>query len=46
VAATVIVGLALPLLALPGLKVEFDTLRELPASTEARRGFDRVAAHF
>jgi RND superfamily putative drug exporter len=46
VAGTVVVLLALPLLALPTLTVEFDTIKELPARTEARRGFDRVAAHF
>ena len=46
VAAVVIALLALPLLALPSLEVEFDTLKELPARTEARRGFDAVAAHF
>jgi RND superfamily putative drug exporter len=46
VAAVVIALLALPLLALPSLEVEFDTLKELPTRTEARRGFDAVAAHF
>lgn len=46
VAAVVIALLALPLLALPGLRVEFDTLKELPETLEARRGFDQVAAHF
>ena len=46
VAAVVITVLAVPLLALPYLEVEFDTLKELPAKTESRRGFDAVAAHF
>jgi RND superfamily putative drug exporter len=46
VTGVVIVLLALPLLALPSLTVEFDTIKELPAATEARRGFDQVAAHF
>jgi RND superfamily putative drug exporter len=45
-AAVVITVLAVPLLALPYLEVEFDTLKELPATTESRRGFDAVAAHF
>jgi RND superfamily putative drug exporter len=46
VSALVVALLALPLLALPSLTVQFDTLEELPPDTEARQGFDRVAAHF
>ena len=46
VSVAVIGLLALPLLALPSMEVEFDTLKELPATTEARRGFDAVAGHF
>ena len=46
VAGLVTVLLALPLLALPSLTVEFDTIKELPPTAGARQGFDHVAAHF
>ena len=44
VASVVIVALAIPLLALPSLNLGFDTIKELPTTIEARRGFDQVAA--
>ena len=46
VAGLVTLLLVLPILALPGLRVEFDTIKELPRTMEARRGFDIVAEHF
>ena len=46
VAGVVIVVLAVPLLALPSLNLGFDTIKELPTTIEARRGFDQVAEHF
>ncbi len=46
VAGIVVLLLALPLLALPSMTVEFDTIKELPAQTESRQGFDQVAGHF
>jgi putative drug exporter of the RND superfamily len=46
VASAVLVALTVPLLALPALRMEFDTIKELPATAGARRGFDEVVAHF
>ncbi len=44
-AAGVLVVLALPLLALPGLKENFNVLQELPAGAESRVGFETLAVH-
>ncbi len=41
----VLVVLLLPLIALPGLRSNFDVLAELPASTDAREGFDALGRH-
>ncbi len=46
VATVVTALLLLPIVALPGLRLEFDTIKELPRTVEARRGFDQVVAHF
>jgi putative drug exporter of the RND superfamily len=46
VSAIVLVALGLPLLALGTMRENFDQLRELPASSDARQGFDLVAQHF
>lgn len=45
VSAVVIAALAVPILILPGTRTNFDTLAELPASSDSRQGFDAVAAH-
>jgi putative drug exporter of the RND superfamily len=43
----IVVGvmLAAPLLALPGLRQNFDVLQELPTGAESRTGFDTLSAH-
>ena len=46
VAVAVIAVLAVPLLAVPSLRLNFDMLQELPADRDARIGYDQVAAHF
>lgn len=40
-----VVLLALPAMYFPQMKTNFDTLAELPAGSDARQGFDLVAAH-
>ncbi len=45
VTAAVLVVLALPLLGLSGLRSNFDVIAELPADSEARLGYETVAAH-
>jgi RND superfamily putative drug exporter len=45
VAAVVIAVLAIPALRLPTPTTSFDMLAELPTSSDARIGFERVAAH-
>jgi RND superfamily putative drug exporter len=45
VSAAVLVVLALPLLALPQLKQNFDVLQELPATAESRLGFETLSQH-
>jgi putative drug exporter of the RND superfamily len=44
-AAAVLVLLAVPLLALPQLKENFDVLQELPANAVSRQGFDTLSRH-
>ena len=44
-AAVVLVLLAVPLLALPQLKQNFDVLQELPADAASRQGFDTLSRH-
>ena len=44
-AAGVLVVLAVPALALPQLKENFDVLNELPAGAESRVGFETLSAH-
>ena len=44
-AAVVLVLLAVPLLALPQLKQNFDVIQELPADTPSRQGFDTLSRH-
>ena len=44
-AAVVLLLLAVPLLALPQLKQNFDVLQELPADTPSRQGFDTLSRH-
>jgi RND superfamily putative drug exporter len=44
-AAVVLVLLAVPLLALPQLKENFDVLQELPANAASRQGFDTLSRH-
>ena len=44
-AAAVLVLLAIPLLALPQLKENFDVLQELPANAVSRQGFDTLSRH-
>jgi putative drug exporter of the RND superfamily len=44
-AALVLVVLAAPLLALPGLKENFNVLEELPSGAESRVGFDTLGQH-
>ncbi len=44
-AVLVLAVLATPLLALPGLKQNFDVLTELPAGAESRVGFDILSQH-
>jgi RND superfamily putative drug exporter len=45
ISALVLAVLALPLLALPGLKQSFDVLDELPAGAESRLGFETLSEH-
>ena len=45
VTAALVVALAIPALYLPQMKTNFDTLAELPTTSDARQGFDLVAAH-
>ena len=45
VAAIVLVVLAVPFLALPGLKQNFDVLNELPPGAESRLGFQTLSGH-
>jgi RND superfamily putative drug exporter len=45
VTAIVVGALAIPALYLPQMRTNFDTLAELPAASDARAGFDVVAAH-
>jgi RND superfamily putative drug exporter len=44
-AVLVLIVLATPLLALPGLKQNFDVLAELPADAPSRVAFDTLSAH-
>ena len=46
VAAAVVAVLAVPLLAVPSLRLNFDMLQELPPDRDARAGYEQVAAHF
>lgn len=45
VTATLVIALAIPALYLPQMRTNFDTLAELPATSDARVGFDVVTAH-
>ena len=45
VAAALVIGLAVPAFYLPQMKTNFDTLAELPTTSDARQGYDIVAAH-
>jgi RND superfamily putative drug exporter len=45
VAAVATVALLLPLLAIPGLKENFNLIAELPATAESRQGFDELSGH-
>jgi putative drug exporter of the RND superfamily len=45
VAAVLLVALFIPTLFLPRMRTNFDVLAELPESSDARAGFDAVAAH-
>jgi RND superfamily putative drug exporter len=45
VSAVVIGAMAIPIVLLPGAKTNFDTLAELPTTSDARQGFDAVAMH-
>ena len=45
VSAVVLIGLAMPLLALPQLKQNFNVLQELPAGAESRLGFQTLSQH-
>ncbi len=45
IATAVIAILAIPALAIPAPTTSFDMLAELPATSDARIGFERVAAH-
>jgi RND superfamily putative drug exporter len=45
VSVVVVVAMAIPILLIPGARTDFDTLAELPAQSDARQGFDAVAAH-
>ncbi len=45
VAIALVVALGLPATFVPQMKTNFDTLAELPASSDARQGFDIIAAH-
>jgi RND superfamily putative drug exporter len=45
VSAVVIGAMAIPILLMPGTRTNFDTLAELPASSDARQGFEAVADH-
>ncbi len=45
VALVVVVLMAIPLLALPSFKSNFDLLAELPSSSDARQGFTAVTEH-
>ncbi len=45
VTIALVVALGLPAMYVPQMKTNFDTLAELPASSDARQGFDVIAAH-
>ena len=45
VTVALVMALAIPAFYLPQMKTNFDTLAELPATSDARQGFDIVAAH-
>jgi RND superfamily putative drug exporter len=45
VTVAIVLALLVPASFLPQMKTNFDTLAELPASSDARAGFDEVAAH-
>jgi len=46
VTAAVLVGLAIPSIGTFGLRQSFDVLADLPANSDAKIGFEVVAAHF
>jgi len=45
VTLALVVGLSVPILYVPQARTNFDTLAELPATSDARAGYDIVAAH-
>ena len=45
VTLALVIGLAIPILYVPQARTNFDTLAELPATSDARAGYDIVAAH-
>ena len=45
VTLALVIGLAVPILYVPQARTNFDTLAELPATSDARAGYDIVAAH-
>ncbi len=45
VTLALVVGLSIPILYVPQARTNFDTLAELPATSDARAGYDIVAAH-
>jgi RND superfamily putative drug exporter len=45
IAAAIILLLLVPALYVPQMRTNFDTLAELPASSDARLGYDDIAAH-
>ncbi len=45
VTIALVAALGLPAMYVPQMKTNFDTLAELPASSDARQGFDVIAAH-
>ena len=45
VTLALVVGLSIPILYVPQARTNFDTLAELPATSDARAGYDIVATH-
>ena len=45
VTLALVIGLSVPILYVPQARTNFDTLAELPAASDARAGYDIVAAH-